>query len=496
MKDLQDFFASSGDIDYRQSGKPTETTNPSMDYAIWLDAETFEKWICIDRTADANVWLSENGKRVPNNLEAVFGRIWNITDDVYKRIGLDQAQLDGFTLSEFDNWYSPSAPRVNDDDVSTPSSLTSYLDSSNDLPFKFMQRKVVTNTGVVTAFDHTTVPLSTEQIMTEIPKLHYLNFNFTSDGKEYQVIAVSLNAFSIDIADDLGFVYGGDINVWNPVTAISSGTVSGSIVTSAVHPAFIWHDGSEADFTYVGSFHSVSGRSTFGTGVKGTSSITLPTARTQHISFGANFNQHDFWNNSLVQLLAYIERGSNYLEQSGTKFDGYSWRTDSPTAYDQDNGLTLSLQNNTGVVLDGSNRVIANSYRGIENYHSALWQWVDGININDGACYLAKAGSTFASGTSASPYFDSGYVSTATASWQNIQKWNNGAFIPHASSGGSTSTKVTDQMYGNTGWRVLRFGGFLGSGGMSGLSCWLGDHDSSIAYWDIVSRASFRKFVA
>lgn len=483
-----------GDITYKQSGKPSETTNAKL-YDIWLDVDRFEQWACYDATPNANKWISDQGRRVPNNLEKVFGRIWNISDDVYKRIGLDQTQLDGFTLSEFDNWYSPSAPRVNDNDTSSPSSLTSYLDASADLPFKFIGRKVVSNTGVVTAFDHVSAPLSTEQIMTEFPKLYYVDFTFTSDGKEYEVKATSLTHFSIDIASDLGFVYGGDINVWNPIIGISSGTVSGTSVSSALHPAFVYADGNEADMTYVGSFWSVNGRSTFGTGVRATHTITLPTARTQHTAFGTGFNQHDFFNNSLIQLLAYIERGSNYLEGSSTKWNGYSWIS-SATSYDQDNGLTIPLQNKTGVILDTSNRVIANSYRGIENYHSALWVWIDGININGGVVHLAKSGSVYASDTDAVPYFPSGYATRSTTSWANINKWNVGTFIPHATAGGTTATKVTDQMNGNTGWRVLLFGGAFTNAGLSGLSAWNGLNDSSNSDWRLVSRASFRKFLA
>jgi hypothetical protein len=331
--------------------------------------------------------------------------------------------------------------------------------------------------------------------MTEIEKCYYIDVIIESDSKEYDVKIVSSQPFSVDAINDLGFESVTSITAWNPTAGISSGTVVGNVITSALHPAFVWHDGSEADYTYVGSFHSVSGRSTFGTGVKGTNNITLPTARTQHTAFGTNFNQHDIWNNSLVQLLAYIERGSNYLEQSGTKFDGLSWYG-SASSYPYDNGLTLSLENRTGVILDTSDRVIANSYRGIENYHSALWVWIDGININGGVCHLAKAGATFASDTDAVPYFASGYTTRNTASWASIEKWHAGTFIPHPTAGGTTSTKVTDQMYGNTGWRVLQFGGTLINGGVSGLSCWDGSNDSSAAGWYVVSRASFRKFVA
>lgn len=492
--DLSSLVGSGGGVDYTLTTDPAVNTNPANLGAIAVNSTSGEIFICTDKTTDANIWKGTNGTVVSLSVwNSVFGRMWNITDDVYKRVGLDQASFGASTNTEFTSWLSASAARVNDNDTATPSDLTTELDTNTDLPFSYMARKVVANDGTVSTFDHSTIPSSTEQIMTEVPKFYYIDMLVVSESKEYDIKLVGMSPFTVDVINDLGFASVTSITCFNPTTGISSGTVSGNSVASAVHPAFVWADDTEATHTYIGSFHSVSGRSTFGSGVKGTSSITLPTARTQHTSFGTNFSQHDFWNNSLVQLLAYIERGSNYLEQSGTKFDGYSWRS-SASSYDQDNGLTLSLENKTGTVLDGSSNVIANSYRGIENYHSALWQWVDGININSGVCYLAKAGAAFASDTSAAPYFNSGYTSTTTASWQNINKWYAGTFIPNSTAGGTTSTKVSDQMYGTTGWRVLRFGGALDNAGISGLSCWSGSNDSSASSWARVSRASFRKF--
>ncbi len=489
---LSDFFSATGgkDIVYKGSGRPSTVLNPEEDFDLYMDIDSFTRWVCVDKTIDANVWVSENGDRIPTRF---FGRLWNMTDDTYKRVG-DRTAFTGLNLLEFDTWLSPLADRVNDDDVTTPSELTSYLDSSTFLPFAHMERKVVANDGIITAFDHATAPASNQQIMTSVPKFNYIQAHFTAEGKEYQLLAVSIDSFEIDLIIDLQFKYAGNIQVWNPTVGISSGTaISDTKLGSVVHPSFICNDGRVADETCIGSFHSVSGRSTFGSGIKGTASITRATARSQNSGFGADFHQHDFWNNSVVQLFAYIERGSNFLEQSNTKFDGYSW-VSSASSYPYDNGLTLSLENKTGVVLDGSNRVIANSYRGIENYHSALWQWIDGINIDSGVAHLAKALATYVDDSDASPYFNSGKTVTTTASWQQINKWLAGTFMPDPVAGGSTTSRVSDQMYGNTGWRVLLFGGSLRNGGLSGLSCWSGYNDSSFAHWTIVSRSGFKNF--
>lgn len=428
-----------------------------------------------------------------SSMGGAFGRIWNTTDDVYKRVGLNPALFSTATKAEFDNWLSPTAERVNDNDTSSPCDLTTELDTNPNLPFSTIARKVVNKTGVVSTFDNVTAPTTDEQIMSEIQKTYYIHAIVVDNSKEYDVQFVSLNPFTVDAVNDLGFTNVTSITCFNPIAGISSGTVSDNVITSALHPAYAWHDGSEAINTYVGSFPSVTGRSTFGS--KATDTITLPAARTQHTAFGTNFNQHDFWNESLIKILAYIERGSNYFEGSLTKWDGFAW-SGAAQGDVQNCGLTLTLQNKTGVIKDGSNRIIANSYRGIENYHSNLYMWVDGININNGMVYLAKAGSAYASDIAIAPYFDSGYVSTATGSWIDINKWQAGTFIPNPTGGGTSTSKVTDKAIGSTGWKVLYVGGYLNSPGSSGLSYWYATYASSYSFWPLVSRACFRKFLS
>ena len=419
-----------------------------------------------------------------------FGRIWNVTDDVYKRIGLGYSKLGYLAQNEFDTWLATDDKRVNDNDITIYSDLTLAINSNTKLPYGTIARKVVTNTGVVTDFDHITAPGASEQIMTQVAKTYYIKALVVAGSKTYDIDIVSTEPFSINLVSDLGFTSVTSIAVWNPTAGISSGTVLGSVITSALHPAFSWHDGREADLTFIGSFWSIVGRSNFA--AKATANINIVTARTQNSSFGTDFGQHDFWNNSLIQLLAYIERGTNYFEGSGTKWDGYSWHTGA-TSYPHNNGLTLALKNKTGTILDGSNRPIANSYRGIENYHSGLWVFIDGINVNSGAIHLAKAGASFVSNISTSPYFPSGKTSRS-GGWANIESWQAGTFIPSAAAGGTDSTKVTDKMIGAAGWRVLLFGGRLNNPGNSGLSCWLATNASSSANWNFVSRSSLRKF--
>lgn len=440
---------------------------------------------------DAGTYSS--GVTVSVTLKAVvmFGLLWNNTDDVYQRIGI------GIDTShaEFTSWLSTTAARQNDHDGPTPgtqvavSALTAELNTNTGLPFASRARVVMANDGTKSMFDHSTAPTSTQQIMTQTERYHYVQANITAGGKDYYLYAVSLREFALDVESDLGLSTP-TIEIFDPGNGLSSGSVSGSVITSVNHSSFIYHDDTIMSWTYTGSFHSVTGRSTFGTGIKGTSNITRAAARTQHAAFGTGFHQRDFWARSAGALLALIEHGSWWFEGSGTKWDGYSWNSGA-SSYDQDNGLTLSLGNETGVILDGSGRVIASTYRGEENYHSALWEFIDGINLNGGAVYLAKAGAAYADDTSAAPYFAANVNCGTNTAWAYIASHHPGLFIPSAS-GGSSNTKLTDQYVNASGWRVLLVGGYLIYAGDSGLACWNGHLASSDASWTFVCRSCFR----
>ena len=446
------------------------------------------------------VWGSVGGLGViEKTTTPVLGLIWNQTDDMYKRIGknINTLTIDGF--NEFSAWRSVTAERQNDNDTVSSSPLTTWLDTSTNLPFSSMKRYVIDNTGAevkaynaysFTHADQTSIT-ATQQIMVKIPQFHYIQAKIVDGGKTYHLYAVAKSAFTLDALGDLGFI-APVITVWNPTTGVSSGTVAGNVLSSALHPAFTTNSGSVLSARYYGAFNAVSGRSICGSGVKPTASIALATARTQCSGFGTGFTQLDFFLESAKNILALIERGSNYFERGGTSL-GNKWEGNSATyvaqsSYDQDNGLTLPLLNKTGVILNASNKTIANSYRGIENYHSALWRWVDGVSLSSNVVYLAKPKATFSDGTITTPYFSSGYTVPSGASASYIADFGAGSFIP-VTLGGSASTKVTDAAW--TGSTALLVGGTLNYASSSGLQTWSSYTPASYVHWTFVSRSGF-----
>ena len=429
----------------------------------------------------------------------IIGLIWNSTDDTYKRIGknINYLTIDGF--NEFSSWRSVTAERQNDGDTVSASPLTAWLDTSANLPFSGMKRYVISNTGTevkaynANSFSHAdqTGVTATQQVMVKIPSFHYVQAKIVDGGKTYHLYAVAKEAFTLDALTELGFSTP-TVTMWNPTSGVSSGTAASNVISSALHPAFTTHAGATLAQRYYGAFNAVSGRSICGSGVKPTASIALATARTQCQGFGTGFTQLDFFLESAKNILALIERGSNYFERGGTslgnKWEGNSGTYVAQTSYDQDNGLTLPLLNKTGVILNGSNQTIANSYRGIENYHSALWRWVDGVSLSSNVVYLAKPKATFTDGIITTPYFSTGYTVPSGASATYIADFGAGSFIPTVL-GGSASTKVTDAAW--TGSTALYVGGALTHASTGGLRTWVSVYAASDSSWNVVSRSGF-----
>ena len=124
------------------------------------------------------------------------------------------------------------------------------------------------------------------------------------------------SSFTLDAVNDLGFA-SPTITLWNPTTGVSSGTAAGSVITSALHPAFVTNAGGTLTKRYYGAFNAVSRRSICGSGVKATGGITRTAARTSIQGFGSGFTQIDWLLRSALDLLAIVERGSFYMERGG-----------------------------------------------------------------------------------------------------------------------------------------------------------------------------------
>lgn len=228
-------------------------------------------------------------------------------------------------------------------------------------------------------------------------------------------------------------------------------------------------------------------------GFKPYTGITRSEARTLIANGGGkllNFHQID-----MIKLL-YITEYKTFNSQSA--IGGYTEFT-SGASYDAgvvETGATISLGNKTGSITSTASshgatntatRVIANSYRGIENFFGHLWDLVDGMNVQNNKPYIIK--------TVDRPFqddlFSGDYVGLTDLVMPSINGWqstlHNVGFLPK-SIGANSQSKVTDYYWQSTGNRLPIHGGTLYNGSRAGvftLSC---DWDSGSSGWAVCGR--------
>lgn len=182
---------------------------------------------------------------------------------------------------------------------------------------------------------------------------------------------------------------------------------------------------------------------------------------------GTGWGLLDFWQTSAVQALLFIEYGglnSQTLIGKGVvdKATG--------TGNESDNtGDTASLGNASGREA-GTDGLTSVSYRGIENLWGNIWQWVDGINVNNNIAYVANE--SYESNKYTSPYVLLGTLSNKNGYFKkSLYAPSFPCFLP-ATIGGSTTTYYCDYYYQAAGARVASLGGSWADGLFVGVGYW------------------------
>ena len=256
-----------------------------------------------------------------------FGLQWNQTTDAYTRLN----DAVGLSVNQ------TSSPHV--------SGFSAYY------PYSKIQRVNLSASGVVNAVygDATYKDDGTNgNVMVQIPKFYYKTVYDTTSG-----------------------------NVWQ--WKISGYKFSGY----EVHPAFI-DNGIEKDYIYVGAYQAFDNAGTLESksGVAPTVSQNIGTFRTEAQANGSGWGLFDWTSLSAVQLLYLIEYGSMYAQSVLSV--GVANHTSAVAS-----GQTTSLGNGSGEVAFSTTKVV--SYRGIENFYGNVWQFIDGIIIEDDGYYIGHS---------------------------------------------------------------------------------------------------------
>ena len=252
----------------------------------------------------------------------------------------------------------------------------------------------------------------------------------------------------------------------------------------SVHPLFN-HAGKECDHAYIGAYKTSSNNKSV-SGASPQVSQTRAQFRSNAKSKGAGWSLIDIAALSAVQMLMLVEFADNNVQSKiGRGYcDGNSGSLKT--------GSCNSIPNLTGRP-SGTDGKVDVVWRGIEGLWGNVWEWVDGVNWNNGSYYVCNDPSKYADDT-ASNYAKLSY--TGATNWsssyiteEGLDSGNNPhVMLPAAAGSGSESTYMCDGCWSSTGWRVFLRGGAWNNGSVCGLLTADWDSTSSYSNTNIGSR--------
>ena len=151
-------------------------------------------------------------------------------------------------------------------------------------------------------------------------------------------------------------------------------------------------------------------------------------------------------------------------------------------------GETDILTYHTGRVDGTADNVSAVQYRWIENLWGNVWNWVDGILIQDGLVYICNDRANYASSIT-SDYESTGLYTPTAQGWHKTDQDYNDCYLIPLTTGSSDSTYTCDYYYYYSGLRSLYVGGRYGNGSSAGLFYWFGSNDPGATYANVGGRA-------
>jgi len=139
------------------------------------------------------------------------------------------------------------------------------------------------------------------------------------------------------------------------------------------------------------------------------------------------------------------------------------------------NGATDNLAASSGSHISNTSGKHSMSWLGLENLFGNVWQFVDGVNINDRQAWVCKNAADYASNVFASPYEQLSYVNGATDGYVSAMGFDSThpcAALPASVAGGESNKYYANYYYQITGMRMALFGGSWGTSARAGLSSW------------------------
>ena len=319
---------------------------------------------------------------------------------------------------------------------------------------------------------------------------YYGDAGYTEDGSNGQVM-VKIPKFYYKVTPDSDGGLDG-VNIRKCTWEISASADDGF----ALHPAFYDASGNEIDYFLYGAFDGVGQRdSAYGTSYNTTSdklssvagssmlpvnNLTRATARTMATNRGVGWYSAGVKQTMAVQMLMSVEYGFN--SQIGI---GQGVVSASAATYA---GQT------TGNVTSGTqdNKTTPVNWRGIENFWGNIWDWIDGLNIDNRTPYFCNS-YTFVDDT-ATGYTQIGFNLPSSNNYISALGYdsnNDWIMLPSEAAVASATSAIGDYLHQKWEWRVTRLGGSFANGSYAGAFYWSCSDYSSNSHSTIGARAMF-----
>ena len=283
------------------------------------------------------------------------------------------------------------------------------------------------------------------QVMSYIPKFYYKMTPITLDGVHIRKAKWEIAASKVDN-------------------------------TFKLHPAFKDVNGNEIDYFLYGSFAAVgqNGSGTYNTsynttdhklssagGYTPSSSLTRATARTMATNRGVGWYNAGIKQLMAIQMLIAVEYGFNSQVAIGKGVVSGSIKSTNSTANDGKSTSGNKTSSTTPVF-----------WRGIENLWGNIWNWIDGININEHVPYICDSYS-FVDDT-ATGYTQIGFTMSSVIGYITAFGYdanNDYTFLPSETLATQDPTEPIGDYYGTSdgGWRIYPIGGSWVDGNYAGL---------------------------
>ena len=272
-----------------------------------------------------------------------------------------------------------------------------------------------------------------------------------------------------------------------------SGNIFRYYIADGSLDGFSLHPGSGC---YVARYEGVKGNSSGTSTMRSNSGLTPSTSDTRDgfrvtsKATATGFQLYDFAAWCAVGLLyrvEYADWGSQEKINRGIVNDSSVHKT----------GETDAMVYHTGRAAGGLINTAAVQYRWIENPWGNVFEWIDGINVNNRVPYICTEPESYADDTT-SNYTSSG-ITLPNSGWikglgfSSVFPW---ALLPDTTGDGSATTYIPDYTNSSAGWSVLDVSGCYTNASIAGLFFFDASQSSGISSQYIGARLQFREVKA